>query len=251
MKNQHHTICQRFLNGGNATQQQLTCLQFTNLEDDNQQTGDEMIYFNQLKDGDQTALKHIQEVFEHGQHLLLSDEELSTYQLLFMKHVTLVKLAAVQAGVENQLADTINTYYIHQMIKKTSIDEIIQLHQEMIAYFYEQIVSYQSKSSYPKDIQKVLHYIDQHLHQKIILNELAELINYSPNYFSQVFKSHMNLTVTDYINQRKMKVAKNMLLYSDFTITDISNYLGYSSESYFIKIFKKVTGTTPKSFRAN
>ena len=57
------------------------------------------------------------------------------------------------------------------------------------------------------------------------------------------------MNVNQFINETKIKTAQNMLRYSDFSILDISVSLGFSSQSAFSTIFKKVTGMTPKAYR--
>lgn len=61
----------------------------------------------------------------------------------------------------------------------------------------------------------------------------------------------MNQSVKSYIQTQKISVAKNMLLESDYSLLEISETLAFSSQSYFTKIFKKVTGEKPLDYLAN
>jgi AraC-like DNA-binding protein len=68
-------------------------------------------------------------------------------------------------------------------------------------------------------------------------------------YLSALFKKTEQITITDYILREKVKLAKNLLTYSEYTIEHIGLYLGFSSQSHFGKVFKKYTGVTPNLYR--
>ena len=98
-------------------------------------------------------------------------------------------------------------------------------------------------------IKKVEEYIYLHLHEKIIIDAVANDIGLSPNYLSTLFKKETGLTLQQYITKKKIEVASGMLLYSERTPTDIGNILAFSSTSHFIKTFKSITGLTPRQYK--
>ena len=68
-------------------------------------------------------------------------------------------------------------------------------------------------------------------------------------YLSALFKKENGITLSDYIASEKVKEACHMLEYTDKSILEISTALGFSSQSHFTKVFKKIKGVTPKSIR--
>lgn len=72
-----------------------------------------------------------------------------------------------------------------------------------------------------------------------------------PSYFSKLFVKETGVTTKIFILNAKIATAKNMLIYSRHTLSNISLSLGFSSQSAFTAAFKKVTGTTPGDFRNN
>ena len=80
-------------------------------------------------------------------------------------------------------------------------------------------------------------------------DELAALVHVSPGYLGRIFKKKTGLALTDYITQKRITVAKQMLSKTNLSITDISNRVGISYSSYFTKIFKEQTGITPQEYR--
>ena len=67
---------------------------------------------------------------------------------------------------------------------------------------------------------------------------------------SKKFKREMGFNISSYIMRRKLEEAKSMLNYSDKTVSEISEYLCFSSQSYFQNVFKRKYGMTPKEFRS-
>jgi len=78
---------------------------------------------------------------------------------------------------------------------------------------------------------------------------LAKQVGMTPSYLSKQFRGEMQISIGDYINRAKIEAAQNMLLYSEYSLTEIANYLDYSSQSYFIQIFRQVVGITPGKYR--
>ncbi len=91
-------------------------------------------------------------------------------------------------------------------------------------------------------------YISEHVEEKLTLNKVAEVFNISPNYLSVLFSKYNDLGFTDYINQSKVDAAKKMMADGDFKIYEISDILGFESAFYFSRVFKKVTGVSPRDY---
>lgn len=79
--------------------------------------------------------------------------------------------------------------------------------------------------------------------------ELARHVNLNATYLCDLFKKETGITLNKYIKSCKIEASKNMLQYSDYSPGDIAQYLGFSSHSHFISVFKAETGMTPKQFR--
>ena len=208
-----------------------------------------MFSLENFKNGGELAVQNLQEYFETSNLFSLAKDKLQSYQMMFIKQITLVNQAAVLAGVSATFANTINDYFIERMLAATDRDGINLVHREMLEYYLDQIVKSRGSQGYSAEISKATQYIDRRLHQKVSVKEVSDSVGLSPNYFANTFKNEVGISLTDYINRRKILVSQNMLQYSNFSITEISQYLAFSSESYFIKVFKSVKGITPKQFK--
>jgi YesN/AraC family two-component response regulator len=92
-------------------------------------------------------------------------------------------------------------------------------------------------------------YIYEHLHEKITVSQLAKNAGLNSTYLSKLFIKETGENISDFITKAKVTTAENMLKFSEFSYLEIALSLGFSSQSYFISTFKKVSGMTPKEYR--
>lgn len=97
-----------------------------------------------------------------------------------------------------------------------------------------------------EDIEK---YITSNYTETITLKDLSKLYFIDEQYLCKLFKRETGVGFVDYINKIRIDSAKRLLLNSDATISSIAYQVGYSNISYFNKIFKKLSGNTPKEYR--
>lgn len=97
-------------------------------------------------------------------------------------------------------------------------------------------------------IKKILLYIDEHIHEKISLVELAKVAGYSPFYFSKLFAETMGMPVTGYIRIRKLQYALCSLLEGK-KVLDVSLMYAFDSHEGFTRSFTQLFGSTPSTAR--
>jgi len=100
-----------------------------------------------------------------------------------------------------------------------------------------------------KRFAEILGYVNLHVKDQISISELAEKFCYNPKYLSALFKKFTGQLPVEYITKRKMAVAKHLLLSGCNSVKVVANELGYADEYYFMKVFKRYTGMTPKNYR--
>ncbi|MHC1684635.1 MAG: AraC family transcriptional regulator [Clostridiaceae bacterium] len=94
-------------------------------------------------------------------------------------------------------------------------------------------------------------YINEHFAEDIDLKELAGIEHYNISYYSEWFKNKMKVSPVEYIQNLRVKKAKELLLNSSFTILQISQMVGYEHNSSFTRVFKYLEKITPAEFRKN
>ena len=102
-----------------------------------------------------------------------------------------------------------------------------------------------------QSVQKAIAYIKEHYAREISLSELALLVGYSPNHFHHVFTEIMGTSPREYLEGVRIQRAKYLLAQNERSLSDIAQDCGFSTQSYFSKVFKKRTFITPNEFRRN
>lgn len=100
-----------------------------------------------------------------------------------------------------------------------------------------------------RNIASAANYIMAHIHEAISRDEVAAAVGVSSAYLSTLFQKELGKTLKEYIRDEKIRVACQLLRYKNASIAQVAYSLGYSSESYFCKIFRAATGATPKQYR--
>lgn len=109
----------------------------------------------------------------------------------------------------------------------------------------------ESRSQYRNIIRQALAYIEENYgNENISLKEVAQHTNVSTNYFSAVFSQEMQQTFVEYLTQKRMEKAKELLRKSDKRSAEIALEVGYKDPHYFSFVFRKTQGCTPRDYRS-
>lgn len=109
-------------------------------------------------------------------------------------------------------------------------------------------INHQEKDYHVK-IVEIMNYIDQNYYKDLTLSKLADKFSYSSSYLSSLFTKKSDYTITEYINNTRVKEAQNLLLKGKDNITQVSEKVGYNNLVHFGRNFKKITGLTPSEYR--
>ncbi len=99
------------------------------------------------------------------------------------------------------------------------------------------------------EIFEAVRYIEENLTQRLTLNQVASSINLSPNYLSSLFKKELGVGFVDYITEKRVERAKELLENTGLRTYEVAQQAGFVDESYFSKTFKRITGKRPSAFR--
>jgi AraC family transcriptional regulator len=101
----------------------------------------------------------------------------------------------------------------------------------------------------PFYLKKIALYINEQYHTSPTLSELANLAQVSPEHLVREFKKAFRVTIGDYIRAVRINKACNMLKTTKKEIAEIAFETGFTDQSHFSRVFKKITGTTPFGYR--
>lgn len=161
---------------------------------------------------------------------------------------TLLRKAAEKGGVHPVYLDNISSAYAQRIENLSSNEKPDEFMLEMFRSYCKLVKKY-SISKYSSVVQKTIIYIDADLTADLTLSTMAEINNVSASYLSSLFKKETGETLTEFVNKRRVKLAKNLLKTTNLQIQTIAQHCGILDVHYFSKIFKKYEGLTPKAFR--
>lgn len=136
---------------------------------------------------------------------------------------------------------------IRQIILRDSTESLCEYNRAYILSMEKFILQ---ASPYVSDtVQSIQYYIQEHYPEDISLQTLANQFFLHPNYLSQLFAEKTGQNFIDYLTQIRIEKAKGLLRGTDLRVYDISQMVGYESPKYFSKVFKELSGCTPKEYR--
>ena len=179
---------------------------------------------------------------------VLSKDMLTNMKYHFVITAALITRSCMQAGMEMEQAYRLSDFYILKLDAVHSLSALTSLHSKMVLDFTEKML-YLQKRSVSKPVAACIDYIYSHIKERITIEALAEYVQLSPSHLSRLFKKEAGMTVNDYVREKKIEKAQNLLKYCDYSMIDIATYLSFSSQSHFIQTFKRLVGVAPKKYR--
>lgn len=210
---------------------------------------EELQMYNMIRDGNMDAVKVAKNLFLSELSGHLSDTPLKNYKYLFIASITLATRFSIEGGMDEEDAYTASDLYIQRVDSCQDVDTVVRLYEDMIGFFTSHVSEIPKCPPYSKPVLTCMDYVYYHLHEKLSLEVLSSWVKLHPNYLAGLFKKETGMTISQYITDRRMKAAKNMLLYSDTPQAEIASILAFNSQSHFIQIFRKTYGMTPKKYR--
>jgi YesN/AraC family two-component response regulator len=162
--------------------------------------------------------------------------------------VVLLSRAAIKGGADIQQIFGLNYTYLSRINSFRNIDEIAYWLSGIMARFTDQVFNL-ANVKHADVMYRAIDYVRRNYMKKITLEETAAHVFLSPAYFSRVFKEEMGENFNSYVNMIRVEAARRLLLSDKVPLIDIASMVGFEGQSYFSKVFKKITGLTPGRFR--
>ena len=206
-------------------------------------TYDEDIHqYELVKRGDLQALEVGRRMFEGPTTGSLSDDPVVNYKYLFVASITLACRFCIEGGMSAEEAFNLSDLYIRQADKCRTVDALFSLHDTMFRDYTMRMQGIQRRNVYSRPVCRCLDYIDHHLQQPLTVDLLAKALGLSNSYVSIIFKRETGIAVSEYIQRKRVDTAKMLLQYTEFSCLEIAEYLCFSSDSHFSRVFRVYTG---------
>jgi AraC family transcriptional regulator len=209
----------------------------------------EMEFYDYVKAGDEKKVLDVMTELGGEGTGRLSSDPIRNIKYHFIVTVAIITRMCADGGMEMEEAYNISDMYINMMDKCEDIQSVRKLHRQAVLDYTKRMKNIAGGKRYTREIIIAMDYIYDNLHSKIRLDEIADAVNMSRGYLSRLFHKETGISIADYIILKRVEAAKNMLLYSEYSLDEIANYLAFASTSYFISTFKKSAGMTPREYR--
>lgn len=172
-------------------------------------------------------------------------------EYLTVSLLTLLTRAAMEGGMNAERAHELGDLFLMELETASMRGEAFTIIGYRAMYdFTEQVKrAKETKQEQSYIVEACKDYVAKHLRKNLAVSEIAPAIGVSRTHLAHKFKEVVGITVQQYIQKERCRHAANLLQFSDYPISLISEYMCFSSQSYFGSCFRQWYGTTPKEYR--
>lgn len=163
------------------------------------------------------------------------------------------KLHPIHSVLKRCMSESYDEFMAKDVCYKLPIRANIYIAMTSLLRYYSRTEDESDRAVYHNvlRLRPVISYISERYADKIYIENLAEIIMVSPDYFTKMFKDSMGKTPVDYINGIRINRAMQLLVDSEMSVSEISDEIGFCNANYFNKIFKQYVSLTPLAYRKN
>ncbi len=157
--------------------------------------------------------------------------------------------ASIIGGVSVEGALSLSDFFINRAEAASTVPAVEAVGMEMYRMYIQRVQKAKESSGYSPLIRACSEYVETHIFEKIRLADMAASAGYTESYISRKFKKETGESLFDYINRRKVELAKRLLRESPISVSSLSDRLAFASPSYFSSVFRKYTGMCPVEYQ--
>ncbi|WP_432663825.1 AraC family transcriptional regulator [Wukongibacter baidiensis] len=165
-----------------------------------------------------------------------------------MELCSLLSRAAIEGGAPLKDMLAFNYLLFEDLNKLHNLEEISFWMLKVLDYYTENAVNLSSTKN-TDIIKKSIIYINKHFRSSIKLDDVASHVHLNSTYFSTLFKKEIGMSFSEYVQKIRVEESKYLLTSTSNSILDVAISVGFDSQSYFCKVFKKYTELSPKKYR--
>jgi AraC-like DNA-binding protein len=199
--------------------------------------------------GDRVLLERSLFAPRQGRVGRMSVNELRQQKYAFIIIAALSSRAAIRGGLPVETAFSLSDLYCQRADVLTEIPLIQNLTFTMLMDFCGKVREIRKRPRTSPVIEKSLDYISVHLHEPIGLEQISRHCGLCGRSLSLHFREELGMGIPEYIHREKLREAEYLLRHTEFSLSEITSYLNYPSQSYFTQIFKKYKRQTPQQYR--
>lgn len=182
-----------------------------------------------------------------GYVLFSQGGNIESVRLLSIELATLLSRVAMDGGARADSILELNTKLLPALYQERDLDRLCYRLQEIAENFMDTMFYEKDKGNL--HIRKALRFMADHYHEHLSLKDAAAYVQLSPSYFSTLFCEVVGTSFREHLCHIRIEESKQLLLSTDYSLTDIAVSVGFPDQSYFCKAFKNATGLSPRKYR--
>jgi len=207
----------------------------------------ERALLQKVKIGDRTGAKEILNAIL-GTILFKDIGDLGILKARLLELLSVLSRSGVEGGVDSDTMLERNLAYVNKVMQINDQEDLCAWISAALNEFLELVYSAQDAHKMTQ-IRPAINYIEANYDKPLTLAEIAKASHLSVSRLAHVFKEQMGITLIDYVTGVRIEQAKELLLSTDQSCTEICFQAGYNNQSYFTRTFKALVGMTPRQFR--
>ncbi len=182
-------------------------------------------------------------------HIYCSDDfDLERIRPRIIELIVVLSRASIDAGADSREIFLYNDAYMRQIGRFTNIEDLSIWVTGVMHRFIQHAFDF-AQIKHSDVVYKAMEYIRQNYDRKLSLDDIAQHVYLSRSYLSSLFREEAGQTLFSYINQVRVEKSKLYLMDPSLGLVEVAALCGFEDQSYFTKVFKKITGMSPKRYR--
>ena len=182
---------------------------------------------------------------------LFAHDAVRSYKNFLIHAAGIVSRAALRGGLDSDTTYALAGRYMRQIETYDRYSDMSPVFNQMLMDFTRRTAKCRSIPSNSPIVTKINKVIQAHLYEKLTPTDISNQLQMNCSYLCRYFKQNTGMTITEYINKVKIAECMRLLESTELPISQIYTQLGFSSQSYMQKVFKKIAGVTPLEYRSN
>lgn len=202
-----------------------------------------------IRAGNLKLLEECQNEVWPGEIGQLADNPLRQEKNLSIVVISIACRAAIDGGVAPQKAFSMSDVFISNIERMTQVLPIQAAVVEYEREFARAVEQVKHDSEHNRYVERAKEYVAEHIDESIRVVQIGEALGINENYLTGLFHKYEGITLQHYIRKEKVRQAKELLLYSSYSCSEIAALLCFSTQSHFSSAFKCEVGMTPAKYR--
>lgn len=183
-----------------------------------------------------------------GYTLFSEGGKIESVRIRAIELTTLLSRVAMDGGAKADNIFDLNNKFLVLLYKEQDMEELcLHLHDVLEGFMGAMFCEKDKGNPY---IRKALCYIADHYSEHLTLDQVADVVQLSPSYFSTLFRQLVGISFREHLCRTRVEESKRLLLSTDYSLANIAIAMGFPDQSYYCKVFKQFIGVTPGKFRS-